>query len=242
MEQWHDEGSLRDEATAATRRGGRPASRPPERNAPIDEVVEAKVREVAGPHRGARLVERLREAASALDRERFSDARTIARSLLDELDDIAAVHRIAGLAAYRLGRWPEACEQLEAAEALEHSATDLPVLADAYRARKRWARVEELWTAIREESPAQETMAEGRIVAASAAADRDDLAEALRIMSTSPRVKGKVRDHHLRQWYVVGDLHDRAGDPIQAARFFAKVAEHDPDFVDVRARLDALGR
>jgi hypothetical protein len=116
------------------------------------------------------------------------------------------------------------------------------VLADAYRARKRWVRVDELWTAIREESPAQETMAEGRIVAASAAADRDDLAEALRIMSTSPRVKGKVRDHHLRQWYVIGDLHDRAGDPIQAARFFAKVAEHDPDFVDVRGRLDALGR
>ena len=28
----------------------------------------------------------------------------------------------------------------------------------------------------------------------------------------------RVREHHLRQWYVLGDLHDRAGDPIEATR------------------------
>ena len=52
----------------------------------------------------------------------------------------------------------------------------------------------------------------------------------------------RVRDHHLRQWYVLGDLHDRAGDPITATRFFERVAANDVEFSDVRSRLDSLGR
>ena len=51
-----------------------------------------------------------------------------------------------------------------------------------------------------------------------------------------------MRDHHLRQWYVLADLHDRAGDPIEAVRWFELIAGHDRDFVDVRERLRALGR
>ena len=43
-------------------------------------------------------------------------------------------------------------------------------------------------------------------------------------------------------WYVLGDLHDRAGSPLEAARWFERVAVEDPDFVDVRQRLGALGR
>ena len=38
------------------------------------------------------------------------------------------------------------------------------------------------------------------------------------------------------------DLHDRAGDTLEATRWFELVARHDPDFVDVVDRLRALGR
>jgi hypothetical protein len=43
------------------------------------------------------------------------------------------------------------------------------------------------------------------------------------------------------EWYVLADLHDRAGDPVTAKRLFAKVAKADPEFYDVTSRLAALG-
>ncbi len=85
-------------------------------------------------------------------------------------------------------------------------------------------------------------MAEARIVAAGAEADQGDLQAALRTMSKAAVVPKRVRDHNLRQWYVLADLHDRAGDTLEAARWFRLVAEHDRDFVDVTDRLRALGR
>ena len=81
------------------------------------------------------------------------------------------------------------------------------------------------------------------MVAAGAQADQGDLQGARCARWAAPRqVPKKVRDHHLRQWYVLGDLYDRAGDPIEATRWFELVATHDRDFVDVADRLRALGR
>ncbi len=84
--------------------------------------------------------------------------------------------------------------------------------------------------------------AEGRIVAAGSLADRGDLPGALKLMTKGAEVPKKVRDHHLRQWYVLGDLYDRSGDVIKARRFFSLVAENDREFADVAERLRTLGR
>ncbi len=46
-------------------------------------------------------------------------------------------------------------------------------------------------------------MAEGRIVAAGAMADQGELNGALKLMERAGDVPKKVRDHHLRQWYVL---------------------------------------
>ena len=51
-----------------------------------------------------------------------------------------------------------------------------------------------------------------------------------------------MREHHVRQWYVLGDLLDRSGEIVEARRFFGMVAQVDPDFADVVQRLAALGR
>ena len=197
---------------------------------------------VGDSRRAGELTRRLSQAREALDRERFDDARRLATSLLRPLPNVASVHEVLGLAAYRTGRWKQAANELAQAQTLHPSVELLPVLADANRALGRWSEVERIWSAVREASPSQEVLAEARIVAAGAQADQGDLAGALRTMSKSTPVPKRVRDHHLRQWYVLADLHDRAGDTLEATRWFERVAEHDPDFVDVLDRLRALGR
>ena len=134
------------------------------------------------------------------------------------------MHEVAGLVNYRLGRWRDAVKELEAAQALNPRVDLLPVLADSYRALKRWSDVDRIWATVREISPAHDVLAEARIVAAGAQADRGDLAGALRTMAKVPTRPRRVRPHHLREWYVLGDLHDRAGDPLEAARWFERVA------------------
>lgn len=177
----------------------------------------------------------------ALDRERFGEARRVASGLLPELATVAAVHEVIGLASYRMGRWKEAAAALETARSLGGRIDDLPVLADCYRALRRYGRVDELWAELRAASPAPAVMAEGRIVAAGARADQGDLAGALRLMGPAGSVPRRVREHHLRLWYVLADLHDRSGDAISARELFRRVADHDPDFADVAERLAALG-
>ena len=188
------------------------------------------------------LTERLGQAQEALDRDRLDEARRIATSSCGSSPTSPRSTRCSGW-------WPTARsveaggDELETAQALHPNVELLPVLADVYRAQRRWADVERVWSEVREMSPAQEVLAEARIVAAGAQADRGDLAGALR--DDGPRraqEPKRVRDHHLRQWYVLGDLHDRAGNPLEATRWFELVAGHDPEFVDVVDRLRALGR
>jgi tetratricopeptide (TPR) repeat protein len=241
VEQWIDEGSVRAEAEAAARR----ATSVPRRRSGGDRVspdVAAQVAEAVGNRRSERLLERLAAASNALDRERFDEARRIVTPLTKELPDVAAVHEVAGLVAYRLGRWKQAAAELEAARSLKPAPELLPVLADSYRALRRWGEVDRLWADVRRASPAHDVMSEARIVVAGAHADRGDLRAAIDLLQATARPPKRVRDHHLRQWYALADLYDRAGDTVDARRWFRAVAEHDPDFVDVTDRLRALGR
>jgi hypothetical protein len=48
-------------------------------------------------------------------------------------------------------------------------------------------------------------------------------------------------EYHLRQWFVIADLYDRQGNVIKARQFFERIAQHDPQFVDVAERLSTLG-
>ena len=107
---------------------------------------------------------------------------------------------------------------------------------------KRWSDVEAVWRDVKEASPPHEVIAEGRIVAAGALADQGDLKAAIALMDPAQKPPKKVREHHLRQWYVLADLLDRAGDTMGAVRWFREVAARDVEFADVRDRLRALGR
>jgi tetratricopeptide (TPR) repeat protein len=252
-EKWIDDGPLRSAARKATAR----AIQRPQPAEPIDSVSKTTRRrkssnlapdvadelvKTAPAALAAKYKERLTTAADALDRGRFDDARRMVQSVLRDLPEMAFGHEIAGLAFYRTGQWRKAAAELEVARQLDRTLNHHAVLADCYRALKRYDLVDQLWLELREGSPEPALMAEGRIVAAGALADQGDLKGALKLMERGAEVPKKVRDHHLRQWYVLGDLHDRSGDIIKARRFFGMIAAVDPQFADVADRLRGLGR
>jgi tetratricopeptide (TPR) repeat protein len=242
-EQWIDEGSLRDAAEAATGRalgdGARQGRRRSNEIAPeVADDLSGKVE----PARMARYQERLTAAADALDRGRFGDAHRMVRPVLRDVPDLAFGHELAGLALYRLGQWRKAAAELEVARGLSGTVAHHAVLADCYRALRRYTEVDQLWLELRDASPEPELMAEGRIVAAGALADQGDLVGALKVMEKGMTVPKKPKDRHVRQWYVIADLLDRSGDVVTARRYFTLVANADPEFADVRDRLRGLGR
>jgi tetratricopeptide (TPR) repeat protein len=245
-EVWIDEGpivddQLRGEASGAVQRASQ-SSRPRSRQPGLDPSLAESISESVGPKRAERLIERLGAAGDALERERFDDARRIAAPLARSYPDVAAVHEMIGLAEYRLGHWKKAIAALERSHELDDSVETLPVLADCYRAVGEPKRVEALWEKVKRASPRHEVMAEARIVMAGSLADRGQLGEAIELLAGSSKRPRRVRDHHLRQWYALGDLFDRSGDVVSARRWFTAVAAQDPDFVDVVQRLRSLGR
>ncbi|HEY3810619.1 MAG TPA: tetratricopeptide repeat protein, partial [Acidimicrobiales bacterium] len=82
--------------------------------------------------------------------------------------------------------------------------------------------------------------AEGRIVAAGCRADQGDLAGAIALLERSARRVSHPQERHVRQWYALADLYERAGDMPKARQFFGRVAAADPDAFDVRQRFRAL--
>jgi tetratricopeptide (TPR) repeat protein len=174
---------------------------------------------------------------------RFPEAYRLSKSVMLEAPDIAVLHQTAGLAAYRMGRWRDATKQLERYGELSGDLEQLPVLMDCYRALGRRAKVAELWAELRQSSPNADVLAEARIVAASTIADSGDLRGAISLLSTQTTAR-ELRNpagRHLRQWYVLADLYDRAGDLPRARELFLRVARADRDAYDVHQRLEALG-
>ncbi|MEM9747145.1 MAG: tetratricopeptide repeat protein [Actinomycetota bacterium] len=209
---------------------------------PLDPEISEQLVDSLGRQRGQRLSERLAQASEALDRERFDEARRLSAAVVKEAPAVAAAQEVLGLSSYRLGRYKQAVAALQEAQSLHPDPALLPVVADSYRALRRWSAVERVWDDIKSASPPHEVMAEGRIVMAGAIADQGDVRGAIDLLESAQKKPKRVRDHHLREWYVLGDLYDRLGDAITARRWFRMIQEHEADYVDVGDRLRSLGR
>ena len=196
---------------------------------------------LAGASHVPRLGERLRSASRAFERERFPEARSLLKPLAERAPGSAPVRELYGLTLYRLGQWKAAIKELEAFRTLTGSTEQHPVLADCYRALRRYDEVDELWSELRAASPSAELVAEGRIVAAGALADRDALVPAITLLEAGLKPSKRLKPHQLRLLYVLADLVERAGDIPRARQLFTRVAEADPDFADVEHRRRALG-
>ena len=247
-ESWKDEGSTRKSSS-----GPRTSSKRSSRHEDDDdrimtvsiknvEAVDAnKIKEQLGST-ADRAIERLARSLHAFEAHRYSEARKLIMPLLPKVSGIAIVHEVAGLSMYRLGRWQDAADQLEIARGIAAGeVTNHPVLADCYRALRRYEKVTELWESLKLMSPPAGLLAEGRIVAAGALADQGELQAAVRMMTHGTSDPHKVQEHHLREWYVLGDLYDRAGDVASARRLFLKIQNSDAKFADVADRLSTLG-
>jgi tetratricopeptide (TPR) repeat protein len=208
----------------------------------VEATVGKKIAGIVGDQAAKRLISKLALALDAFEKGRYQDAKRIIIPITRECEGVHLIHEIAGLSLYRLGQWRDAADHLEKARAAMPASTlNHPVLADCYRALMRYEKVDELWKELKDASPDPAIVAEGRIVAASAQADKGDIQNAVRIMQQTKKDPAKVREHHLREWYVLADLYDRSGDVINAREWFAKIANNDPDFSDVRERLSTIG-
>ncbi len=247
-ERWQDDGSTR-KPSSGPRTSSKRSSRHEDDDDRIMTVsiknVEAgdanKIKEQLGAT-ADRAIERLARALHAFEAHRYSEARKLSMPLLSQVSGIAIVHEVAGLSMYRLGRWQDAADQLEIARGIKPAeVVNHPVLADCYRALRRYEKVTELWESMKLLSPPAALLAEGRIVAAGALADQGELQSAVRMMTHGTSDPHKVQEHHLREWYVLADLYDRAGDVASARRLFVKIQSSDAKFADVADRLNTLG-
>ncbi len=151
------------------------------------------------------------------------------------------MRELLGLAQYRLGYFAASVKELEAFVSLTGSVEQHPVLMDCYRALGKSPMVDELWTELAAVSPSPSLVTEGRIVRAGCLADAGDLDAAIASLSRRSEKPKRVQDHHLRLWYALADLEERAGNIPRARTLFLQVSKADSSFVDVAERLAALG-
>ena len=190
---------------------------------------------------GDRFVRILMDAADAFAAGRERDALRILRPLREQLPDAPSVRELTGLCQYRIGNYAAAAKELEAYSELSGSLDQNPVLMDCYRAQRRWRKVDAAWRALAEASPGAEVVSEGRIVYAGALADQGKMNLALSTLRTRAASVRNPKEHHLRLWYALADLEDRAGNHAVARDLFDRVRRSDPSYSDVAERLAALG-
>jgi tetratricopeptide (TPR) repeat protein len=230
---------LRKAATKAVARGEKPTPRDrPRRTAPADVATDIGATVPRG--QAAKVEQRLMEAAKAFERERYKEADRMLKQLVDQAPAVPAVRELYGLTLYRLGRWKAATTQLEDFRHLTGSVEQHPVLADSYRALGRHAKADRLWDELRTADARGELVTEGRIVAAGSLADRGDIAAAIRLLEKGPVQVKRPKPHHLRLWYALADLYERAGDTPKARELFGRIVANEPDFGDAAERLAAL--
>ncbi len=241
--EWADKPSRSRRSTESSDVGPR---RSPIEPKPLPDNLASEIRKAAGDataHHREMLVVKMQDAVAAYERGRNQEAARLAKQVGDEAPAVPAVRELAGLAAYRAGLWRNAIRHLTAYMDLTDDPDHIPTLMDCQRALSHPRRVSELWTELRQRSPGADIVAEGRMVAAGMLADKGDLDGAISMLATAGAGKAlrNPSDRHLRQWYALADLYERAGDTPRAREFFSRVARSDPDAYDVRERLAGLG-
>lgn len=240
VDTWVDAGPVRDEASAAVSRGsGRPRTGRRPKALPTD--VADEITRVAGPAWAGRVKERLADATRAYEAERYRDAKRILEALLERAPSAVPVRELLGLTHYRMGQWRAAIRELGAVELLTGSVDHHPVIADCHRALRHVDDVERLWDELRRTGAGVDVVIEGRIVMAGALADTGRVPDAVALLEAGPVDVRRPREHHLRLWYALAAMYERAGDVPRARSLFARLVAAAPDFGDAGARLDAVG-
>jgi tetratricopeptide (TPR) repeat protein len=240
VDTWVDAGPVRDEASAAVARSAKKA--PVARKKPtLPPEVADEVGRVAGPTWAERAKVRLADAARAYEAERYRDAKRILEGILERTPSAVPVRELLGLTHYRMGQWRAAIRELGAVELLTGSVDHHPVIADCHRALRHYDEVERLWDELRRGGAGVDVVIEGRIVTAGTLADRGRVADAVKLLEAGPVDVRRPQEHHLRLWYALAAMYERAGDVPRARSLFARLVAVAPDFSDAEQRLRAVG-
>jgi predicted Zn-dependent protease len=113
-------------------------------------------------------------------------------------------------------------------------------VADCERAQGRHAAVEQRWEELRRASPSAEVLGEGRLVMAGDLADRGELDRAIALLARYEPDRARPRPWHVRTWYALADLYERAGDVPRARALFQRLVRMDAEWFDAAERLAAL--
>ena len=195
---------------------------------------------MARPGKGEILVKVFADAAAAFQAEDFDEAIKLGDQAKHMALRAVSIREFLGLAYYHQGRWQEAARELSTFRRISGSTEQNPVLADSYRAMGKPEKALEYVDEIERGTVPDAVYYEGAIVGAGALADSDKLDDAIARLEALD-LQPKVADtHHLRAWYMLGDLLARKGRFTQAREWFEAVASADPDATDAADRVAKL--
>ncbi len=220
----------------------RSRTEPEARHEPVhlDENLAAELRATARPGKGDILVKVFADAVAAYAAGDLEEAIRLGEQSKHIALRAVAAREFLGLAYYAASRWQEAARELAAFRRISGSDSQNPVIADCYRATGKPEKAVEICDQMRRDEVEAAAFYEGAIVAAGALADLgrvDEAIERLRSLDLSPPV---ADPHHVRAWYVLGDLLERQGRFTQAREWFEAVDAADPDATDAGGRAARL--
>ncbi len=228
------------------RRGGRPErrSKPPRKDAGpsvhlSDDIVK-ELRATSRPGKAEILIKVFAEAAGAFSQEDLPEAIRLGEQAKHMALRSAAIRELLGIAYYRAGQWKEAARELSAFRRLSGSTEQNPVIADCYRATGKPEKSVEIVDEIDHRKADPAIVYEGEIVAAGALADMKNFDDAIARLERLELKPSNPEEHHLRAWYVLGDLLERRGRFTQAREWFEAVQSADPELTDAGERLKSL--
>lgn len=206
-----------------------------------DEIVK-ELHATARPGKGEILVKVFAEAGGAFAAGDDAEAIRLGEQAKHIALRSSTIREVLGLAYYRAGRWKEAARELAAFRRISGSTEQNPVIADCYRAMGKPEKAVEICDEIKPGDVDAAVYYEGAIVGAGALADMKRLDEAIARLEALDLRPQNPAEHHLRAWYVLGDLLEKSGRFTQARRWFEAINSADPDLTDAGERLTRMER
>lgn len=204
-----------------------------------DDIVK-ELRATARPGKAEILIKVFAQAAGAFNEEDYDTAVALGEQSKHIALRSATIRELLGLAYYHSEKWKEAARELAAFKRLSGSTEQNPVIADSYRAMGRPDKALEIASEIDPQTVEPAVAYEGAIVGAGALADMKKLDEAIAHLEKLDLRPKTAEDHHLRAWYVLGDLLERNGRFTQARNWFEAVNGAGPELTDAGERLHKL--
>jgi len=216
-------------------------------NAPVD-LPKGLRRELEGAISDRdhlkRVLQHATAALAALDDRDGETAAPHLRWVKERAPRSGLVREALGVALYLAEQYDESLSELAAYRRMTGRQDQNHLVADAHRAVGRNEdRIPSLVEQMEaEDEVGAEARHEGRIVWASWLADGGDVGAGRAVLRglLEEREPESIEEHHLRLWYVAGDLAERGDDDESARRWFGRVSDRAEDFFDVQERLDRL--